>query len=140
MEDVEGVKVDHNAILKISSEACNTKSVFLIYALLAGNGRRPSAFPVNEELVPYPYEPKVILQNLILAVSEAAKKNQEKVRELDFALRLVQALSDDIDNQEKDETNKNRYHVGLLKAYNAVTCPRLLRNRTSMIVDSGVHN
>jgi hypothetical protein len=88
MEDVEGVEVDHNDILKISSEACNTKFVFLIYALLAGNGRRPSAFPVNEELVPYPYKPKVILQNLILAVSEVAKKNQEKVRELDFALRL----------------------------------------------------
>jgi hypothetical protein len=40
-------------------------------------------------------------------VSEAAKKNQEKVRELDFALRLVQALSDDSNNQEKDENNKN---------------------------------
>ena len=73
---------------------------------MAGDGRRPSAFPVNQELVPYPYEPKVILQNLILAVSEVAKKNQEKIRELDFALRLVQALSDDSNNQEKDETNK----------------------------------
>jgi len=102
-----GVDVDHNAVLKISSEACISKFVFLIYAPLAGEGRRPSAFPVNEELVPYLYEPKVILQNLILAVSEAAKKNQEKVRELDFALRLVQALSDDSNNQEKDENNKN---------------------------------
>jgi hypothetical protein len=40
-------------------------------------------------------------------VSEAAKKNQEKVRELDFALHLVQALSDDSNNQEKYENNKN---------------------------------
>ena len=50
----------------------------------------------------YLYEPNVILQNLILAVSEGAKKNREKVRELDFALRLVKALSDDRNNQEKD--------------------------------------
>jgi hypothetical protein len=102
-----GVDVDHNAFLKISLEACISKFVFLIYMPLAGEGRRASAFPVNEELIPYLYERKVILQNLILAVSEAAKKNQEKVRELDFALRLVQALSDDSNNQEKDENNKN---------------------------------
>jgi hypothetical protein len=35
-------------------------------------------------------------------VSEGAQKNREKVRELDFALRLVKALSDDRNNQEKD--------------------------------------
>ena len=96
-----GRDIDHNAVLKISLVYLS-KSVFLTYIPLAGEGRRPSLFPVHEELVSYLYEPNVILQNLILAVSEGAQKNREKVRELDFALRLVKALSDDRNNQEKD--------------------------------------
>jgi len=70
---------------------------------LVGEGRRPSLFPVHEEIVSYLYEPNVILQNLILAVSQGAQKNREKVSELDFALRLVKALSNDRNNQEKEE-------------------------------------
>jgi hypothetical protein len=97
-----GRDIDHNAVLKISLEPDLSKSVFLIHIPLAGEGRRPSLYPVHEELVSYLYEPNVILQNLILAVSEGAQKNREKVRELDFALRLVKALSDDRNNQEKD--------------------------------------
>jgi hypothetical protein len=53
-----GADVDHNAVLKISSEACIFKFVFLIYAPLAGEGRRPSAFPVNEELSTIPLRAK----------------------------------------------------------------------------------
>ena len=97
-----GRDIDHNAVLKIFLDPDLSKSVFLKYISLAGEGRRPSLFPLHEELVSYLYEPNVILQNLILAVSEGAKKNREKVRELDFALRLVKALSDDRNNQEKD--------------------------------------
>jgi len=96
-----GRDIDHNAVLKISLVHLS-KSVFLTYIPLVGEGRRPSLFPVHEELVSYLYEPNVILQNLILAVSEGAQKNREKVRELDFALRLVKALSDDRNNQEKN--------------------------------------
>jgi hypothetical protein len=97
-----GRDIDHNAVLKIALEPDLSKSVFLTYIPLAEEGRRPLLFPVHEELVSYLYEPNVILQNLILAVSEDAQKIREKVSELDFALRLVKALSDDKNNQEKD--------------------------------------
>ena len=97
-----GRDIDHNAVLKIFLDPDLSKSVFLTYIPLAEEGRRPLLFPVHEELVSYLYEPNVILQNLILAVSEDAQKIREKVSELDFALRLVKALSDDRNNQEKD--------------------------------------
>ena len=99
-----GRDLGHNAILKISPTSHVSKSVLL--KSIDGKRDRPLAFPVGKELVPYLYEPKVILQNLILAVSEGAQKNQEKIRELNFALRFVKALSEDSNNQEIDGQNK----------------------------------
>jgi hypothetical protein len=51
------------------------------------------------------YSPIKILENLILALIEAAQKNKEKFRELEFALRFIKALSNEeenkIDNSER---------------------------------------
>ena len=46
-----GRDIDHNAVLKIFLDPELSKSVFLKYIPLAGEGRRPSLFPVHEELV-----------------------------------------------------------------------------------------
>jgi hypothetical protein len=43
------------------------------------------------------YEPKTILQNLILALVERAEKNKQKVRELKLAKRFVEVLLSDIE-------------------------------------------
>lgn len=41
------------------------------------------------------YEPMRILANLVVALTELAQQNKEKIAELKFALRLVKALSND---------------------------------------------
>jgi hypothetical protein len=52
------------------------------------------------------YEPKKILQNLILSLIDAAEENKEKIKELEFALRLIKALSDEDGNRV--EINRER--------------------------------
>ena len=44
-----GRDIDHNAVLKIFFRPELSKSVFLKYIPLAGEGRRPSLFPVSEK-------------------------------------------------------------------------------------------
>jgi hypothetical protein len=51
--------------------------------------------PEVREMVDYFYEPKTILQNIILAVANVAKKNKEKIKQLELASRFVKVLSDD---------------------------------------------
>jgi hypothetical protein len=43
------------------------------------------------------YEPKTILQNLILALVERAEKDKQKIRELKLAKRFVEVLLSDIE-------------------------------------------
>jgi hypothetical protein len=47
------------------------------------------------ELMPYMFEPKTILENLIKAITTAAEYNKEKLAQLDFAMRLVQTMKEE---------------------------------------------
>jgi hypothetical protein len=47
------------------------------------------------------HKPRVILRNLISSLTSAAKVNQDKIKELEFALRLVKALSEDDEKRGK---------------------------------------
>jgi hypothetical protein len=88
-----GRNVEGNAIITIYPGGPDEdKVVFIAYAPLDEVGQITSGSV--EELLSYLYEPKVILRNLILAVSEAAQKNTQTIKELDFALRFVKALAD----------------------------------------------
>jgi hypothetical protein len=51
-------------------------------------------FSVSQAL-DYLYSPSVILQNLIVALVKAGKKNERRISDLKMALRLVKAISDD---------------------------------------------
>lgn len=46
------------------------------------------------ETLDYLYEPNHILQNMIEELTKAAEKNKEKLSKLEFALKLVKALSE----------------------------------------------
>lgn len=52
-----------------------------------------------DEVLQWLYEPKKILQNLILSLIYGAEKNKEKIKELEFALRLIKTLSDEDGNR-----------------------------------------
>lgn len=47
------------------------------------------------------HKPRVILRNLISCLTSAAKVNQDKIKELEFALRLIKALSEDDEKRGK---------------------------------------
>jgi len=64
----------YNAVLKIFAGPHKFKIVFLTSTPLDGHGRRRLA-PLVEEIILSLYDPKVILQELISAVSEDAQKN-----------------------------------------------------------------
>jgi len=88
-----GRNVEGNALITIYPGGPDEdKVVFIAYTPLDEVGQITSGSV--EELLSYLYEPKVILHNLILAVSEAAQKNTQTIKELDFALRFVKALAD----------------------------------------------
>lgn len=46
-------------------------------------------------LIPHIYDPKKILENLIMALTRAAESNKERLAQLDFARRLVQTLNEE---------------------------------------------
>src|ERR671938_642250 len=59
------------------------------------------------EILPYIYKPVTILENLIIALIDAAQKNRDKIKELEFALRFIRVLSDD-DRNSKKNTSKTK--------------------------------
>ena len=59
------------------------------------------------EILPYVYKPVTILENLIIALIDAAQKNRDKIKELEFALRFIRVLSDD-DRNSKKNTSKTK--------------------------------
>jgi hypothetical protein len=58
------------------------------------------------DVLTYLYKPKIILENIILAISKGANKNQETIRELDFALGFVKVLEDVTNNNSLNSNDK----------------------------------
>jgi hypothetical protein len=58
------------------------------------------------DVLSYLYKPKIILENIILAISKGANKNQETIRELDLALCFVKALEDATNNNSLNTDDK----------------------------------
>jgi hypothetical protein len=53
----------------------------------------------------YLYHPIKILENLVIALIEAAQKNKEKFRELEFALRFIRTLYNEGENKIVNSEN-----------------------------------
>jgi hypothetical protein len=65
--------------------------------LVSGYEDNRLAFPAA---LCYLYEPMKIVYNLISELTQAAEANKQKIKGFDVALRLVETMSDDVDNME----------------------------------------
>jgi hypothetical protein len=88
--------IDEKAFLNSSSYILDSVMLICPYYMQGGDELTHETVYVKSRVRSL-YEPKTILQNLILAIVERAEKNKQKVRELKLAKRFVEVLLSDIE-------------------------------------------